>query len=100
MHKNQLLDDVRTWGNHKGNREYKKFLRGEQLTHKETCLAMCYSCTAGYYDGRQKCDNQTCPCLAYHPFTDYKPKNKIKRERSAKQIESSRKLALFNRNRT
>jgi hypothetical protein len=90
----ELLSDVNTWASHKGKREYVKFLKGNQLTHKETCLAMCYQCTAGYFDGREKCDNMLCPAIQYHPFTDYTPeKGKKKRERSAKQIEASKRLA-------
>ncbi len=50
------VDDVQTWADYRGKKELLRHLAGEQLTQKQAVLAECYSCNAGYFDGRVDCD--------------------------------------------
>lgn len=77
------LSDVQTWKNFQGKKELLKHLRGEPLTLKEALLANCYSCSAGYADGRVDCKNPSCPCYGHMPYR----KDKVKRTLSEKQRE-------------
>lgn len=81
MHKDQHMNDVRTWAMYRGKRDYLNHLAGKEITRKQAMDAMCYSCTAGYYDGRVDCQAKECPIYQYMPFR----KEKIKKSRSEAQ---------------
>jgi hypothetical protein len=75
-----LYEDVNTWGEYKGKKELLKHLAGEPLTLKQAVIAQCYSCNAGYFDGRVDCETPQCSLYGFMPYR----KNKVKviRERS------------------
>lgn len=50
-----------------GERQYKKFLRGQKLTRKEAMLAMCYVCN-GENESRVDCQGYSCPLYQYAPY--------------------------------
>lgn len=50
------IDDVRTWKDYRGKKELLIHFSGEPLTPKQAIMAQCYSCTAGYVDGRIDCE--------------------------------------------
>ncbi len=77
------IDDVKTWKNHRGKKELLKHLAGGPLTMKQTVIAECYLCTAGYFDGRVDCEDFICPLYGHMPYR--KNKKAIKRDRSEKQ---------------
>lgn len=85
------FDDVQTWGDFRGKKELLKHLAGEPLTLKQAVIAECYSCTAGYFDGRKDCEAEQCPL---HQFMPYR-KNKVKRPRSEKQRAAAAKLGFL-----
>jgi hypothetical protein len=82
-----LINDIKTWKDYPGKKEYLAILAGKPVTMKQAITAECYSCTAGYFDGKVDCGNKSC---ALYPFMRYR-KDKPKRERSEKQIEASKK---------
>jgi hypothetical protein len=75
------IDDARTWREAQGKKEYIRHLKGEPLTMKQAITGECYSCTAGYLDGKRDCEATECVLYQYMPYR----KNKIVRERSEKQ---------------
>jgi hypothetical protein len=75
------IDNVQTWKDHRGKKELLKHLAGEQLTLKQAVIAQCYSCNAGYFDGRIDCETPDCSLYGFMPYR----KNKVKRVRSEKQ---------------
>ena len=85
------FDDVQTWGDFRGKKELLKHLAGERLTLKQAVLAECYSCNAGYFDGRVDCEASDCPLYGHMPYR----KNKIKRPRSEKQQAAAAKLGFL-----
>lgn len=85
-----LYDDVNTWKDYKGKKELLKHLAGEPLTLKQAVVAQCYSCNAGYFDGRIDCQTPQCSLYGFMPYR----KIKVKRERSEKQMKSDRKAGL------
>jgi hypothetical protein len=85
-----LFDDVRTWKDYRGKKEYLKHLSGEALTLKQAVIAMCYSCTAGYFDGRVDCEASDCPLHGHMPYR--KDKNTTKKKRSEKQKDAIARL--------
>lgn len=96
MHKGQLMDDVKTWGDFRGKRDYLNHLNGKEITRKQAMDAMCYQCGAGYYDGRVDCETKDCPLYGYMPYRKEKPKKENKRVRSEKQVAASKRLAVLN----
>jgi hypothetical protein len=82
-----LINDIKTWKDYRGKKELLKHMAGEALTMKQAIIAQCYSCTAGYFDGRVDCQTKDCPIYQFMPYR----KEKIKRVRSEKQIEASKK---------
>lgn len=55
----------------KGQKEFKKWEKGETLTRKEVMLAHCYQCN-GQEASRVDCGGgQTCPLYVYHPYKNY-----------------------------
>lgn len=53
----------------KGLREYKKFLKGEKLSHKKAILAQCYSCN-GFEESNIDCRGKSCPLYPFHPYRE------------------------------
>lgn len=51
----------------KGQREWNKFQRGEDLTRKEAMLACCFQCN-GFEDSREDCRGKDCPLYQYAPY--------------------------------
>jgi hypothetical protein len=84
------IDDVRTWREAQGKKEYIRHLKGESLTMKQTIVGECYSCTAGYLDGKRDCEAAHCPLYQYMPYR----KNKVVRERSERQKANDAKAGL------
>lgn len=93
-----IFDDVKTWANYRGKTELLKHLAGELLTLKQAVIAQCFSCTAGYFDGRVDCETQDCPLHGHMPYRKHKVA--LKRERSQKQIEATAKLTMRRREST
>lgn len=85
-----MIKEVKTWKPYPGKKEYLLILAGKPVTMKQAITAECYSCTAGYFDGRKDCHNKTC---ALYPFMRYR-KDKPKKERSERQVEASLKAGL------
>jgi hypothetical protein len=75
------IEDVTTWKDYPGKKEYLAILSGKPVTMKQAITAECYSCTAGYFDGKHDCENNSC---GLYPFMRYR-KDKPIRERSEKQ---------------
>ena len=84
------IDDVRTWRDAQGKKEYIRHLKGEALTMKQAILGECYSCTAGYCDGKKDCEADTCVLYQFMPYR----KNKVVRERSERQKANDAKAGL------
>lgn len=84
------LDDVKTWADYPGKKEYLAILSGKPVTMRQAIAAECYSCTAGYFDGKKDCENNSC---GLYPFMRYR-KDKPKRERSEKQKANDAKAGL------
>lgn len=76
-----------------GKRYYFKHLSGETLTYRQSIIAECFSCTAGYADGRVDCLNPRCALYPHMPYRK-RPK-KEKAPRTEKQIEHDRRLSLL-----
>jgi hypothetical protein len=72
LEENMKLADARTWKTAQGKEELLKHLRGEMLTYREIVLALCYSCTLGYFDGKRDCQMPECPCHQAMPFRTVK----------------------------
>lgn len=89
------IEDVQAWKDHRGKKELMKHLSGGSLTLKQAVMAMCYSCNAGYYDGRVDCETPDCPLYGHMPYR--KNKMAIKRERSEKQKAATLRLAKSRR---
>jgi hypothetical protein len=84
------IEDVNTWRQAQGKMEYSRHLKGEALTMKQAILGECYSCTAGYFDGKRDCEATECVLYQFMPYR----KNKIVRERSARQKANDAKAGL------
>jgi len=55
----------------RGNKEYRKFEEGLELTRREAILAMCYDCLCG--EGlTEDCKGTMCPLYQYYPTKDKK----------------------------
>jgi len=83
-------EEISTWRDAQGKKEYIRHLKGEALTMKQAILGECYSCTAGYFDGKRDCEGVDCPLYQYMPYR----KNKIVRERSERQKANDAKAGL------
>jgi hypothetical protein len=78
----------------KGKNEYLSYLEhSTKLPPKQAILAQCYQCLGCYADGKVDCEIPDCPLYPYMPYR--KGVEKVKRERSEKQIEHVRRLALL-----
>ena len=88
------IENIKKYGKDSTGKTYLlKYLQGQALTMKQAILAECFSCGGYYADGRKDCHIPECPL---YPFMPYRTeKNKVKKVRSEKQIEASRKLSLF-----
>ena len=92
------IEDINTWGDFRGKKELLKHLAGERLTLKQAVLAECYSCNAGYFDGRVDCEAPHCPLYGHMPYR--RNKQAVKRERSEKQKQATIKLTMQHREST
>jgi hypothetical protein len=72
-----LYDDISTWPQAQGKSHLMAHIKGKLLTHKQAILAQCYSCTAGYIDGRDDCEFEECPLHQYMPYN--KDRAKLRR---------------------
>jgi hypothetical protein len=90
-----IVEDVKTWREAQGKKEYVRHMKGETLTMKQAILGECYSCTGGYFDGKRDCEGTECVLYQFMPYR----KNKIVRERSERQKANDAKagLRLLNR---
>jgi hypothetical protein len=93
-----IIDDVKTWKDYRGKKELLKHLSGESLTLKQALIANCYSCNAGYIDGRVDCETAHCPLYGHMPYR--RDKDAVKRERSEKQKGATLRLAKIRREST
>ena len=93
-----IFDDVKTWRDCRGKRELLRHLDGEPLTLKQAVIANCYSCNAGYFDGRVDCETHDCPLYGHMPYR--RNRVTVKRERSEKQREATIKLTMRRREST
>ena len=67
----QKIKSGEQWPGHAGKNDYLKYLKGQQLTQRQTIKAMCYSCDP---EGTEVCSVKYCPLLPY---------NKVIRERES-----------------
>lgn len=73
MMKEKILKDIKRYGKSaQGKREYVNYLEGKRITFKQAILALCYSCTNFYADGKNDCLISHCPL---YPFMPYRGKN-------------------------
>ena len=77
-----------------GKQEYIEYLKtGKRLSPVKAIKAQCYQCTNAYADKKIDCEIKECPLYPYMPYR--KDKEKIKRERTEKQVEAGLRLAKF-----
>ena len=50
-----------------------KHTEGNRLTYKQAALAKCYTCMAGYTDGKFDCECPDCPLHPFMPYRDREP---------------------------
>lgn len=87
---NGNIEWIRKYGKSvQGKREYLDYLEGKQLSPAKAIRAAHYNCTL--FDGRRDCEVISCPLYQSQPFR--KVKEVVKRVRSEKQMEATRKLA-------
>ena len=55
----------------KGEKEYKKFLKGDKLTRMQAMRAHCFMCN-GEGEGRADCMGTMCPVYQYFPYKGLK----------------------------
>ncbi len=60
----------------KGRAEYRRFLKGKNLTFREAILAQCYVCNGGN-EGGVDCLGYSCPLYPHMPYSSMKKKSKI-----------------------
>ncbi|MBN2382537.1 hypothetical protein JXQ70_06610 [bacterium] len=65
-------DVKKNWKRAIGKQEYLLFLEGKKLSRRQIMQAMCYECTAGYYDGVADCELRDKPCYAFMPYKNKK----------------------------
>jgi hypothetical protein len=90
------IDDIQTWNDYRGKKELLKHLAGEPLTLKQAVLANCFSCNAGYADGRVDCETPSCSFYAHMPYRKHKEKA-VRKERSDKQRLATIKMIMLRR---
>ncbi|MBA4419402.1 MAG: hypothetical protein C0392_16080 [Syntrophus sp. (in: bacteria)] len=88
------ISDVTKWKDSKGKKELLKHLRGQSLTWKEAVLAKCADCTCGYDDSKADCKIPDCPLYGHMPYRTVKTE-KLKTERTEKQVKVTLKLAVL-----
>jgi F420-0:gamma-glutamyl ligase len=76
-----------------GKTHYLRFLQGEKLTLKQSVIADCFICTAGFLDGKVDCSNPSCVLYPFMPYR--KNKEKVKTVRTEKQQENDRRLSFL-----
>ena len=86
-------DDARRGKESKGKRHMIAYLEGKRLSPSQAILANCCQCMGFYIDGKHDCEIPDCPLYPFMPYR--KGVDKVKRERSEKQIEHGRKLTLL-----
>ena len=77
-----------------GKTEYLEYLgSGKKLSPARAIKATCYQCMNSYVDGKNDCGIPDCPLYPFMPYR--RDKVSVKRERSEKQLEHDRKLAIL-----
>ena len=73
----QIMEQIeRDGGTNRGRNELLKYLNGESLTARQSCVAKCYDCMGYGAAGRVDCKIDTC---VLYPFMPYSSKPKAKR---------------------
>jgi len=86
------LETVTKYGTESSGKKYLiRYLKGEKVTLKQAVLGNCCACMGYYADGRNDCEIPECPLYPHMPYR----KNKVKQERTEKQVEAGRRLAKF-----
>jgi hypothetical protein len=75
------IDSVKGWMTTSGKTTYLKYLSGTHCTAKESILAKCAECCAGYHDGRMDCKMPDCPLYPFMPYGTKKQKFRRKVEK-------------------
>jgi len=66
-----LIKDIQKYGIEAQGRDFLiMFARGERLSPKQRCVAMCYKCQGFYADGKADCQNIECPLYPYMPYQE------------------------------
>ncbi len=88
------IKDIERFGKASTGKRYLiRHLKGEKITLKQAILSKCFDCCGFYVDGKHDCLIPECPL---YPFMPYRlNKEKIKKIRTEKQIEQSRKLTVL-----
>jgi len=63
-----LAEDKKYGARSIGQREYRMFLKGLHLTHRQRLLALCYNCCGSYSDGHEDCGILECPAHHTMPY--------------------------------
>jgi hypothetical protein len=63
-----LREDTKYGTRSIGRPEYRMFLQGKHITHKQRLLANCYYCCTGYFDGHVDCGVEVCPAHNTMPY--------------------------------
>lgn len=88
------IENIKKYGkDSSGKTHLLRHLQGEPLTMKQGILAGCCACCGYYADGRKDCHITECPLYPWMPYKT--EKNKVKKERSEKQLEADKKLGLL-----
>ena len=52
----------------RGENELLSMCDGKRLTQREAIYAQCFICQGYYVDGKEDCQNKTCPLYYYMPY--------------------------------
>ena len=85
-------DVINNWPFHKGKNEFIKFLSGEEITRKESGLAMCYTCMYGYDGGPEDCQGYSCPMYNFFPYRTKASRKEYTEEQKAAFVERMKKV--------
>ena len=69
----------------RGENEMLAMCDGKRLTQREAIYAQCFICMGYYVDGKEDCQNKTCPLYYYMP---YRAGQKEDMSRQKKEIEA------------
>lgn len=67
--KQERIEDVEKYGiRAKGRAEYIAYLNGKPITNQKRIHAKCYECMGYYSDGKDSCNDETCPLYGIMPY--------------------------------